>query len=227
MPSTIFNSSNFFKTLSIASFAISVRSFQNQQAEKALEAKERAEQKLLEYSSKHVDSVTETADVKSRTSDLVIETQSLNSDIKNLNADTPVSILETIVQKSEKVSKKAQELYEVINKKGGGGSSNTFSAVDFITDMQNYFASLSFVELTASINILGCVIILFCLSTIILILLSDYLINKLNISSNNFPRIYKILLLRRKIQLYSLIVDFSIIVVVVLTLIYINIIAMT
>lgn len=138
-----------------------------------------------------------------------------------------VYLLGVITTISDMISIKAKELYEVINKKGGGGSSNTFSAVDFITDMQNYFASLSFVELTASINILGCVIILLCLSTIILILLSDYLINKLNISSNNFPRIYKFLLLRRKIQLYSLIVDFSIIVVVVLTLIYINIIAMT
>lgn len=226
MTPTIFNSSNFFKSLSIATFAISVISFQNQrEAEKVLKAK--AEQKLLEFSSKQVDSVTETAYVKSRKSDLVIETQSLNSDIKNLNADTPVSILETIVAKSNSVSKKAQELFEVVNKKGGGESSNTFSAVDFITDMQNYFSSLSFVELTATINILGCVIILLCLFTIILILLSEYLINKLNISSNNFPRIYKFLLLRRKLQLYSLIVDFSIIVVVVLTLIYINILAMT
>lgn len=96
---------------------------------------------------------------------------------------------------------------------------NNFSATDFISEVQNYYSSLSFVELTATLNILGCCIILMCLFTIIIVLLSDILFNKLNITSANYPRIYKFIVLRKNLQSYYLILDFTIIIAIVFYLI--------
>ena len=114
------------------------------------------------------------------------------------------------------------ELINILNNIYKQDISDSFSAIDFITNIQNYYSTLSFVELTATLNIIGCFIILFCIFTIIIALLSDYIITKFNITSDKYPLLYKFLILRKKIQYYYLILDFSIIITVVLMLLYIN-----
>ena len=114
------------------------------------------------------------------------------------------------------------ELINILNNIYKQDISDSFSAIDFITNIQNYYSTLSFVELTATLNIIWCFIILLCIFTIIIALLSDYIITKFNITSDKYPLLYKFLILRRKIQYYYLILDFSIIITVVLMLLYIN-----
>lgn len=234
---SLFNVTNFFRSLTLVSFGIGVSQYtQDEKLRKAAKLHAELQAQLRELQEQKIELQIQEA---KETVELKVVTEQTSQDLKTFNetvetvkelaADPSKHVdmehnLDKALDAGQRARSSMDKVTEIVEKLSG--KNNKFSLTDHIASIQDFFSSLSFYDHTAILNLLGCCIILFCLSTIILTLLSEHLIIKYNISAK-FPRLGKFLLIRTKIQYFYLVLDFTIIIGVVFSLIYVNIIALT
>ena len=95
------------------------------------------------------------------------------------------------------------------------------SIKDIIDKFSENLSHLSTKELGALTHLFSSVLILLCLLSIIGIVYSDYLITKFKLEEK-FPKLAKILKIRKMFQQYYLFLNFTIIIITLLAIIFIN-----
>jgi hypothetical protein len=104
------------------------------------------------------------------------------------------------------------------------GSKYEFISIgDTIKEYQDFFNSLNYVEINALTQILICTSILLCVISILSIIFGEFLISYLKLELR-FPKIAKVIQIRRKLQKYYLVWNFSTIIFICIFTIYNNII---
>jgi len=99
---------------------------------------------------------------------------------------------------------------------------NNFIDLDIFNQIQTYFNTLNVFQTLALSHIFAIILIFILLIDLISIYFSNYLIEKFN-TKEKYPRIYKLLEIRRKFQTFYLIKDMIIILVALIALFIINI----
>ena len=90
-----------------------------------------------------------------------------------------------------------------------------------LKSIQEWFNTLGFSELIAAVNLFGCLTITLSLISILIILYSENLINKFNLI-NRYPKLQEIIKLRVTFKRYYMILDFTLIFIVLFTMIVLN-----
>ena len=139
-----------------------------------------------------------------------VNTDSIDSSLLNQKVETAENTFKS-------VSEAAAELVKNIKKDFIGGDEINL----LISNLQNWYNSLGLTELLAAVNFSGCLVIVISLFSIILVLYSDFLINKFNLNQK-YPKLKKIIDLRATFKKYYLILDFSIIFFVLITMMGLN-----
>ena len=127
--------------------------------------------------------------------------------------------------KHENVVDKLNEIVDIVKGKGSGGSnsSNLTNLIENITDKISAFLSnLTLEQTVIVVNVTGSIAIMISLISLFIIFYGNILIDKLNIDKK-YPKLYKFIEWRRKFQFYYSLIDFLIIFIVTLAIIYINI----
>ena len=91
----------------------------------------------------------------------------------------------------------------------------------FIDNYSSFLNTLSLEQLGALAHITSSIFILMCLFSIIVIIFSDYLLNILKLEEK-YPKIGKIIRLRKTFQKYYLILNFILIIVTLLAVIFVD-----
>jgi hypothetical protein len=113
------------------------------------------------------------------------------------------------------------ELLELFNKIDDCVKNNLID-LDIFNKMQTYINSLNYFQSLALSHLFAIILILILLIDLMSIYFSDYLLERFNIE-DKYPRIYKLLKLRRKFQRFYLIKDLIIIIIALIALTYLNI----
>lgn len=147
--------------------------------------------------------------------------ESFNTD--NLGAATD---LKTCIINANNAAKAVNntliELHNVVFDKTNKLVSNGLAPIKDLMEKWNLFISqLTLEQLGAVAHILSSILILFCLSTIIMIIYSDYLIKYLNLELK-YPRLARYIKIRRTFQQYYLFINFMLIIVTLFAVIFVN-----
>ena len=90
-----------------------------------------------------------------------------------------------------------------------------------LKDWNLFLKTLTFQELGALAHLLSSLFILLCLINILMVIYGDYMIRFLKLETR-FPKIAKIIQIRRQFQLYYMLVYFIPAILTLLTLMYVN-----
>lgn len=93
--------------------------------------------------------------------------------------------------------------------------------LDFFNQFNTGLNELTLSQIGALSHLLASIFILLCLFSIIVIIYSDFLLNYLNIESK-FPVLGKYIKIRKKFQRFYLFVNFLLIIITLLALIFVN-----
>lgn len=99
---------------------------------------------------------------------------------------------------------------------------NSLIDLDIFNNLQTYINSLNYFQTLALSHLFAIILIFILLIDLMGIYFSNYLINKFNVK-DKYPRIYKLLEIRRKFQRFYLIKDLIIIIIALIALTYLNI----
>jgi hypothetical protein len=97
-------------------------------------------------------------------------------------------------------------MQEWIDQKNGSGCSDqlwSFSVTEYIQSINDFFLSLNFLDLLLYTHLLIGIFVLLCLISVITIVYSDQFIKYLKLETK-YPKLAKIIQLRRKFQNYYL-----------------------
>lgn len=94
---------------------------------------------------------------------------------------------------------------------------------DAIINLREFYSTLELEQIIALTNLSAYIFIFFCLTTIISIIYSDFLINYFNLETK-YPKLAKIIKIKRQFYKYNLILNFSMILLVIFLLSIFNII---
>lgn len=148
----------------------------------------------------------------------------------NINTDPETSLgiynkyKEQIDNTFKKANTKANELENALdNTKDKFMDDNPI--FNLISEYKEYLANLSSIETCLLINITTSMFILTCIISIFYSIFGNYLINKLSLEER-LPKLSKIIKLRVTFQKYYIIINSVFIIIAVLSLIFINIIAL-
>lgn len=127
--------------------------------------------------------------------------------------------LEQFVTEAEKSNKTIGELIETINK------NNFFPSLGdpkgLIENWYEFLSHLSTAQLGALTHIFSSIFILSCLVTIILIVYGDFLLDYLKLEVK-YPKLARLIKLRRAFKHFYLFINFMLIIITLLALIYVN-----
>jgi hypothetical protein len=129
--------------------------------------------------------------------------------------------LESIKEQNNTILENIKELIDSSTK---DGSSNLISS-NYLDSLQHFFDSLSFEQTLAITNISGSIAILFSLFTITTIFYGEYFISYFKLE-DKFPKIAKFIQIRRSFQKYSLLLNYLLIIIILIGIIYINILVL-
>ena len=129
-----------------------------------------------------------------------------------------------------------QDIVDKISTTGSGGNKtnyimdNTSNLSSYLSDksnytvkeISNYLSTLTFEQTVAILHIFGCIVIIISLISLFIVFYGNKLIDNLNLE-NRFPKIARLIQLRRKFQMYYSLIDFIIIIIVTLSMLYIDI----
>jgi hypothetical protein len=155
----------------------------------------------------------------------------INNKLNNINLpsnekDNLVKELDNhfeILRNSIEITKNnLNKVNEIINENIPNESSIFENIQLFIQSYKQFLSTLELEQLTAIAHLSGLIFIISGLLTIFSIIYSDYLINYFNLEVK-FPRINKLLLLRKKINKYSLLYYIIMISIVILILVILDI----
>ena len=222
-----FNLTRFFQWITVTSFIMGVYNTKKTadsialyEREKTLIEKLQAD-KLEDVEFSHsvksaTDKVNQSIMEKTEVEGKAIEHYNKHQD--NLDLETMNEHFNIMLDKTNKVNQAMNDLINATVRRGGGSQ----NLLEWTRDIQNFYDTLGFNELIAFVSILGCLIIFISLLSIFFVIYSDYLIDKFKIIER-FPRLKKIILLRKTFQRFYLILDFSLIIFTLLCVIYIHI----
>lgn len=144
----------------------------------------------------------------------------LNSKIKNITENKTFDE-SSIIDVDNTMKEINKELLEIINKIDDC-LTNGFTPFDIFNQIQSYYNTLNFFQTLAITHIFAIILIFILLIDLMSIYFSDYLIERFN-TKEKYPRIYKLLEIRRKFRIFYLIKDLIIILIALIALLYINI----
>ena len=148
----------------------------------------------------------------------------------NINTDPDTSLgiynkyKEQIDNTFKKANTKANELENALDNTNDKFMDDN-PIFNLITEYKEYLATLSSIETCLLINITTSIFILTCIINIFYSICGNYLINKFSLEER-FPKLSKIIKLRVTFQKYYIIINSVFIIIAVLSLIFINIIAL-
>lgn len=153
----------------------------------------------------------------------------------NINSDPESSLgiynkyKEQIDNAFKKANDKANELANAIDNTPHLGEGDNFMdgnpIFKLITEYKEYLNTLSSIETCLLINITTSMFILTCIISIFYSIFGNYFINKFSLEQR-FPKLSKIIKLRVTFQKYYIIINSIFIIIAVLSLIFVNIIAL-
>jgi hypothetical protein len=145
-----------------------------------------------------------------------------NNASKNIEEDISNSV-SIIVEKSNKVNNVFKDMINKYNEilNSSNNSNNNLLLEGYFDNIKNSLSNLTYEQLGAIVHISGSLFILFCLFTIISIIYGDRLIIYFNLEEK-FPKLAKYIQLRRKYLEFNLILNITLIILVLLSIIYIN-----
>jgi hypothetical protein len=146
--------------------------------------------------------------------------ESLNNKITNL-IENKLFDEESINTVNNTMKDINSELLELFNKIDDCVKNNLID-LDVFNQMQSYINNLNVFQTLALSHLFAIILIFLLLIDLMSIYFSDYLLEKFNIK-NKYPRICKILEIRRKFQKFYLIKDLIIIIIILVALLYLNI----
>jgi len=138
--------------------------------------------------------------------------------VSDLNAEATEN-MSNIVDNTSNLSKIVKKYLDKYNPKDG--TSNLLSILDNFFNGK-LFSGMSIEEIGAVVHISGSLFLLFSIFTIISILFGNTIIEKYNLEKR-FPKLAKLFQLRKKATKYSLILNFSLIILVLLIIISLNV----
>jgi hypothetical protein len=138
--------------------------------------------------------------------------------------------VENIVRDLEHYNSIAQEIIDAVNKQNGFNnflpSNNFFDSIsNFFTNWNNMLSNLSILELSSLVHLLGAITILLFVINVMTIVYADYLIVRFKLE-DKYPKLAKYIKIRRLFQQFYLAIDFCIIITVLLSVIYVNYVAL-
>nr|YP_010192414.1 hypothetical protein LK379_mgp08 [Amanita sinensis]QZN08151.1 hypothetical protein [Amanita sinensis] len=127
------------------------------------------------------------------------------------------------IKENEKAQNFIEEfLFNLIDKNKFIGDSNLIENVkQSIDNMNKFIAQLNVEQLGAFAHLSSSIFMLLCLFSIITIVYSDFLINSFKLEEK-YPKLSRILKIRKMFQQYYLFINFILIFLTLVTLIYIN-----
>ena len=147
------------------------------------------------------------------------------SDVKNVNnTDNIIDQLSDVNQKFQNTNNDLNSFIDVVQKYVNSKNNNFIpnSFTNLINDLNNIINSMTLEQNLAFINISASFFILFSMFSILFIFYGDYLITKLNLETK-YPRLAKLIQLRRKFQHFYILLDITISIIFLLLIIYLNI----
>jgi hypothetical protein len=161
----------------------------------------------------------------------MVDTKSVN-DLPSVSESVNDLIIKDVFKKTESVVNELNEvkvvLDKIISKLEDINKSNKFidgsaaaQLTDYITKFQDYMSSLNIIEQGALAHIIVNILLLSCIFDIIIILIGNIILDKLDIE-NKYPRIAKFIKYRRQYQKYNLILTFLIMIFFILYTIYVD-----
>ena len=114
-----------------------------------------------------------------------------------------------------------ENIQNIINYKDGSSGSNSLTGTNFIDSIYQFFSTLNFEQTLAILHISGSIFILISLYSIMLIYFGDYFINFFNLEAK-YPKIANFIKIRRKFQIYYVLINIIVIIFILLIIIYIN-----
>ena len=119
-----------------------------------------------------------------------------------------------------KFNDKLESLYDyIVKSSGNSGSSKSFTIdnLNIFDSVTNLYYNLNLVETLSLLHISGFIVITLSMLSILNIFYGDKIINYFSLEEK-YPKLVKIIQLRRKFQQYYLLTEFSLIFVVIITL---------
>jgi hypothetical protein len=146
----------------------------------------------------------------------------INSDSKvEVEKSTVEGIKNSVIEQIDNISKSNDVLKDIIEKKFHLPSDSNITKFINDLDFHNMFSGLNTLEIGAIVHISGSLFILFSLVSIISIIFGDELLLYFNLE-NKYPKLARFIQIRRKLRYYYLIWNFLLIILVLLTIIYVN-----
>ena len=162
-------------------------------------------------------------------SEKITELHKIESSINPENPTTEqMSIFDSISENLNKglvhINDQYSNIIDFITKSSGGkgGFANMLLELNPIETINNFYSSLSMLETLAVVHLSSSVLILLSLTSIISIFYGEVIIKKLRLEEK-FPKLVKIIELRRKFQQFYLWINILTIFVVILVVSYVNI----
>ena len=166
-------------------------------------------------------------------SEKITELHKIESSINPENPTTEqMSIFDSISENLNKglvhINDQYSNIIDFITKSSGGkgGFANMLLELNPIETINNFYSSLSMLETLAVVHLSSSVLILLSLTSIISIFYGEVIIKKLRLEEK-FPKLVKIIELRRKFQQFYLWINILTIFVVILVVSYVNILILT
>lgn len=128
--------------------------------------------------------------------------------------------VQELIKEAEKASNSASDIVESIRGQGGSNFTNIFNGV--IEKWYDLLNSLSFDQMAIFANTLVAFLVLLCLFNIILIIYGEFLIEYFKLEER-FPKLAKLIQLRRKLRRFYMSTLFSISIISLSIVIYLNI----
>nr|YP_011014471.1 hypothetical protein V2724_mgp08 [Pallidohirschioporus biformis]WQA11124.1 hypothetical protein [Pallidohirschioporus biformis] len=194
----------------------------------AVKERDRLIKELHQYQINSVQTDLQKVKIEALKCQLEQEHSSILKEVERLNQINPDKLgaktdfkyhLEQFVTEAEKSNKTIGELIETINK------NNFFPSLGdpkgLIENWYEFLSHLSTAQLGALTHIFSSIFILSCLVTIILIVYGDFLLDYLKLEVK-YPKLARLIKLRRAFKHFYLFINFMLIIITLLALIYVN-----
>lgn len=158
---------------------------------------------------KKIANISEQLKNTSDPSQIEMLTKDLSYHSKNLNS--------SLHEGSSKIEQLKTTLGDALN----SGSNNKYFGNNIIENFQEYLSTLPLEKVGALAHILLCIAILWSIASIVFIFYGDILIRYYKLEER-FPKLAKFIQLRRKFQQYYFVIDVSLMVIALLSIIYVN-----
>ena len=146
----------------------------------------------------------------------------------NFPSSSTEYLVKSVEETSSKLLETSQEIIRILNEKNKFlNNQNMFDLFkDLINFFNNLYANMNLEQISALMHLSSSILILVLLSSVMGIIYGDFLIKYFRLEEK-YPRLARVIVLRRKFQQYYLFLNFLSIIIVLLALIGINFYALT